>query len=121
MRRVVVAIVLTVPLAGCGWLSNTFAGIGDTFGFGGGTGGLPYRATAAKGEDPRNLIVTVPVQPTVALADFRESARFPVTRYCLSTFGTSEADWATDPATGDWAVTWTTNGALLQARCTGRA
>jgi hypothetical protein len=44
-----------------------------------------------------------------------------VTRYCLATFGTSEADWATDPATGDWAVTRTENGAVLQARCTGRA
>jgi hypothetical protein len=57
----------------------------------------------------------------VALDDLRESARFPVTRYCIANFGTSQADWALDPATGDWAVTRTENGALLQARCTGRA
>ncbi len=121
MARVALVVALTLPLAGCGWLSNAFGGIGAAFGFGGGGEGLPYRATVAKGEDPRDLIVTVPAQPTVELDAFRESARFPVTRYCLNTFGTSQADWTIDPATRDWAVTWTTNGALLQARCMGRA
>jgi len=118
--RVALAFALTLPLAGCGWLSNTFGSVGETFGFGD-DGGLPFRASADPGEDRRNLLVSVAVPATVPLEDFRESARFPVTRYCLANYGTSEADWATDPATGDWAVTRTTEGVRLQARCTGRA
>jgi hypothetical protein len=117
--RVVLAFALTLPLAGCGWLSNTFGSLGESFGFGD-DGGLPFRASVDAGEDPRDLVVSVPAPASVPLADFRESARFPVTRYCLTTFGTSEADWTTDP-TGDWAVVRTENGARLQARCTGRA
>jgi hypothetical protein len=118
--RVALALGLVLPLAGCGWLTETFGSIGEAFGFGD-DGGLPFRASVDAGEDPRDLVVAVAVPATVALADFRESARFPVTRYCIATYGTSEADWAMDPATGDWAVTRTTEGARLQARCTGRA
>ena len=118
--RVPLVLALAVPLAGCGWLSNTFGSLGESFGFGD-DGGLPFRATVDPGEDPRDLVVAVPAPASVPLADLRESARFPVTRYCLTTFGTSEADWTLDPATGDWAVTRTERGALLQARCTGRA
>ena len=65
--------------------------------------------------------MTVPVGSGVALDDFRESARYPVTRYCIANYGTSQADWVIDPQTKDWAVTFTENGALLQARCMGRA
>jgi hypothetical protein len=118
--RVALALALTLPLAGCGWLSNTFGSIGETFGFGD-DGGLPFRASVNAGEDRRDLLVSVAVPAAVPLEDFRESARFPVTRYCLTTYGTSEAAWAVDPATGDWAVVRTTEGARLQARCTGRA
>ena len=118
--RVALALALTLPLAGCGWLSNTFGSIGETFGFGD-DGGLPFRASVDPGEDPRDLVVSVPAPASVALEELRESARFPVTRYCLANYGTSEAEWVTDPATGDWAVTRTENGARLQARCTGRA
>ena len=39
--------------------------------------------------------------PGASLDDVRESARFEVTRYCLSTYGGSAADWTVDPATGD--------------------
>jgi hypothetical protein len=120
MRRAALLLALALPLGGCGWLSNTFGSVTETFGFGD-DGGLPFRASVDAGEDPRDLVVSVPVPGSVALDDFRESARFPVTRYCLTTFGTSEADWAMNPATGDWAVTRTENGARLQAHCTGRA
>ena len=60
MRRVAVVLALTVPLAGCGWLSNGFGSVSEFFGYGG-NAGLPYRATAASQDDPRNLVVTVPV------------------------------------------------------------
>jgi hypothetical protein len=120
MRRVVLAVAVALPLSGCGWLSNGFGSVSEFFGYGG-NAGLPYRATAASQDDPRNLVVTVPVGSSVALDDFRESARFPVTRYCIANYGTSQADWVIDPQTEDWAVTFTENGALLQARCMGRA
>ena len=121
MWRLALATALTIPLAGCGWIGNTFSFVGDSFGFGGGNANLPFRASASPGEDRRDLVVSVAVPTAVPLDDFRESARFPVTRYCLENFGTSEADWVTDPASVDWAVTRTTDGARLQARCTGRA
>jgi hypothetical protein len=120
MRRAALALLLTLPLAGCDWLSNSFGSIGETFGFGD-DGGLPFRARADAGEDPRDLVVSVPAPASVTLDELRESARFPVTRYCIANYGTSEAEWTMDPATGDWAVTRTENGARLQARCTGRA
>lgn len=81
---------------------------------------LPYRATLDRGEDGRDVTVTVEVAPDVPLETFRESARYPVTRYCIETYGASRADWTIDPATGDWAVTRTADTALLQARCAGR-
>jgi hypothetical protein len=120
MRRVAVALALTVPLAGCDWASNSFGSVNEFFGLGN-NAGLPYRATVSEQDDPRNLVVTVPVGSTVALDDFRESARFPVTRYCIANYGTSQADWVIDPQTEDWAITLTERGALLQARCMGRA
>lgn len=120
MRGVLLAVAAALPLSGCGWISNGFGSVSEFFGYGPDTG-LPYRATVDAQDDPRAVVVTVPVGSSVALDDFRESARFPVTRYCITNFGTSQADWAIDPQTEDWAVTFTESGALLQARCTGRA
>ena len=114
----VAALGLFLALPGCGWIGETFSGVGRAFGFGD-DGGLPFRAAARPGEDRRDLAVTVTVPASVPLEDFRESARFPVTRYCIETFGTSEADWAIDPARGDWAVARTETTAALSARCTG--
>jgi hypothetical protein len=114
MVRAALILALLVPLAGCGWIR-------DTFSFGGGDAPTLFRGSVKAGEDRRDLAVTVAVPPGATLDDFRESARFPVTRYCIETYGTSEAEWATDPTTGDWAVARTTDAALLQARCTGRA
>jgi hypothetical protein len=57
--RVALILALTLPLAGCGWLSNSFAFVGDAFGFGAGGEGLPFRATASQGDDPRDLVVSV--------------------------------------------------------------
>ena len=64
--RVVLALAMTLPLAGCGWLSNTFGSIGETFGFGD-DGGLPFRASVDAGEDRRDLLVSVPVPVCVPL------------------------------------------------------
>jgi hypothetical protein len=114
MRGPALGVLLVLPLAGCGWLGNTFS-FGD-----GAVVATPYRATVRAGEDRRDLTVTVAGAANVPLEDMRESARYAVTRYCIENFGKSEAAWATDPATQDWAVARTENGAVLEARCTGR-
>lgn len=114
----VAGLCLIVALPGCGWIGDRFTGVGRALGFGD-DGGLPFRAAARPGEDRRDLAVTVTVPASVPLEEFRESARFPVTRYCIETFGSSEADWAVNPATGDWAVARTETTAALNARCTG--
>ena len=80
---------------------------------------LPFKAKLSDLEDPRDFVVVVntPDGPA-ALADMRESARFHATRYCLRTFGASDADWSIDPATGDWAVVRTEGSATVSGRCT---
>jgi hypothetical protein len=114
----VAALGLLVALPGCGWIGDRFAGVGRAFGFD--DAGMPYRAVVRPDEDRRAVAVTVTVSPGVPLEDFRESARFPVTRYCIETFGSSEAEWTTDPASGDWAVARSETTAGLRARCASR-
>ena len=81
---------------------------------------LPYKAEITRdNEDPRNVTVRVKAGEA-SVEQVRESARFPVTRYCLTFFGASEADWTIDPATGDWAVTRDGEEMILNARCTAR-
>ena len=80
---------------------------------------LPFRAEIQRGEDRRDVAVTVRAAEA-SVEDVRESARFPVTRYCLSTFGSSAADWTVDPATGDWAFTREGENMVFTARCTNR-
>ena len=41
MRRVVLAVAVTVPLSGCGWLSNGFGSVSEFFGYGTGGEGCP--------------------------------------------------------------------------------
>lgn len=81
---------------------------------------LPYRANLTRGEDRRDVTVTVVRVGAASLEEVRESARFPVTRYCLSTYGGSEADWTLDPASGDWAFQRDGDSMIFSARCTAR-
>lgn len=114
MRGLALGLAVMVFLPGCGWLGNTFSwGDGDAV-------ATAYRASVDAGEDKRDLTVTVAVASGVPLEEFRESARYRVTRYCLSNYGMSKAEWTMDAATGDWAVTRTETAAILQARCVGR-
>jgi hypothetical protein len=110
-----IAALLALP--GCDFIGNVTSGL---FSSGPAIGVTPFRGTVDRGEDERDLTVLVEVTPDVPLDDFRESARYPVTRYCIEQFGSSEAAWETDPASGDWAVLFTERGAVLNARCTGR-
>lgn len=77
---------------------------------------LPYRTTFRAGREG-DLTVTVRSEGA-GLADLRESVRHPVTRHCIEKRGRSEADWALNPATGDWAYTADAQGNLtFTARC----
>jgi hypothetical protein len=111
-----------LALPGCGWIGDRVSGVGSGVSRALGLaddGGLPYRAAARAGEDRRDIVVTVRVPAGVPLEEFRESARFAATRYCIDTFGSSEAEWTIDPATGDWAASRTETAAALGVRCTG--
>lgn len=118
MRRLLAMAGILALVGGC----DVIGSVGDAVfpGAGGAVAPTPYRASLDRGEDPRDLTVAVEVTPDVQLVDFRESARFPVTRYCIETFGSSDAAWEMDPATEDWAVIRSGGRALLRARCTGR-
>ena len=77
---------------------------------------LPYRA-ALRADRDGTLAVSVKA-PGASVDGVRESVRYPVTRHCLLNRGSSEADWVTDAATGDWAYTTDGQGTLtFQARC----
>ena len=104
--------VLAVSLAGCSLIRpQTGEGVSAST--------LPFRASLSRGEDRRDATVTVKA-PDATLEDVRESARFQMTRYCLSVFGASDTDWAIDPATGDWAFTRDGENMIFTARCTAR-
>ncbi len=114
---------LIASLAGCGMLGgdgNGFLGLGKLFGDGGASqAGLPYRASLKRGDDRRNFTVRAEAGG-VGLAEVRESARFPATRYCIETYGSSDIDWRMDPATQDWAFSRDGQAMLFQGRCTAR-
>lgn len=110
--RVIVIGLLFLSLAGCS-LIRPFGGEGVS------ATALPFDAKLARGEDPRDVSVTVKAA-SAGVEDVRESVRFPVTRYCLSTFGASAADWTVDPVTGDWAFVRDGESMVFTARCTAR-
>jgi hypothetical protein len=80
---------------------------------------LPYRTRMTRGEDRRDIAVTVESRGA-GLDAVREAVRFEATRYCLTTWGGSGADWRIDPATGDWAYTADGTKLTFGARCTAQ-
>ena len=108
--RVLAIGILLVSLSGCSLIR-------PQDGEGVAASALPYRASIDRGEDRRDVSVTVRASGAT-VDEVRESARFPVTRYCLSTFGGSDADWTMDPVTGDWAVSREGETMIFSARCT---
>lgn len=82
---------------------------------------LPYRASLARAADDARLFAVTARAPGASLEAARESLRFEATRYCLANFGGSDVAWVRDPATGDWAVTRTSDGITATGRCIYRA
>lgn len=117
MLRGAIFLALALALTGCSGLRdrlNIFKGRDST------ERSLPYKAKLSKNKaDPRDLTITVASRGD-GLEEVRESVRFQATKYCLKTFGSSDADWQIDPETGDWAYTSSADTLTFQGRCTGR-
>lgn len=111
MRTILVGC-LIVSMAGCSLIRpQTGEGVAAS--------ALPYRASLVRGEDRRDVTVTVKAAGA-SVEDVRESVRFPVTRYCISAYGGSEAEWDIGPSTGDWAFSRDGDNMVFSARCTTR-
>ncbi|RVV97253.1 hypothetical protein EKE94_14655 [Mesobaculum littorinae] len=113
MMRAMAGLVCVAMLAGCG--------LGERVGLGAArkAASLPYSAQLDPGADPRDFAVAVKAGP-VGVDAVRESVRYPATRYCLTTFGTSDAIWRIDPQTEDWAAIRDGDRLLFGGRCTAR-
>jgi hypothetical protein len=112
MMRAVLILLLAATVAGCSTVDrlNPFSRKATA------ERQLPYRA-ALRAEQDGVLAVTVKADGAGVDA-VRESVRYPVTRHCLTNRGQSDADWVTDPATGDWAYTADASGNLtFRAKC----
>ena len=108
-------VALTLSVSGCGaggWFS-------EFFGFGRPEAGLPYRASLSRAEEPRSFVVSV-TAGDATIDEVRESARMPATRHCLETYGGSDVDWVTDPASGEWALARDGDVMVFSGRCTVR-
>ncbi|MEM7470838.1 MAG: hypothetical protein AAF340_05745 [Pseudomonadota bacterium] len=79
---------------------------------------LPFKAKLSKGE-ARGFSVSVDNEGK-DLEEVRESVRFEATKYCLGTFGGSDADWVIDPATNDWAFNQDGSRLIFNGECTAR-
>ena len=81
---------------------------------------VPYAAVLVADREDRRAFVVTTREVAVPLADLRESIRYPATRYCIKTFGASDADWTIDAATGDWASSLQDDQRVFSGRCTAR-
>lgn len=114
MLRLLLIVALFASVASCGRL-----GIGGNASSRADTDAvLPFKAKLSKGDD-RDFTVSVTHEGN-GVAALRESVRFEATKYCLLTFGGSDADWLIDPATQDWAFNQDGGKLTFQGECTTR-
>ncbi|MFY0690943.1 MAG: hypothetical protein JXR14_03375 [Paracoccaceae bacterium] len=111
--RVVISLLLMLGVAGCGLFGQNEGSRAGT------EGQLPYKAKLETGEDKRDMRISVSAG-TASVAAVRESVRFEATKYCLFKYGASDADWAIDPLTQDWAFTRSGDTLTFSARCMAR-
>jgi hypothetical protein len=113
MLRLLLILSLVASLASCGRL-----GIGNASSRADTDVALPFKARLSKGED-RAFTVSVAHKGS-GVAEVRESVRFEATKYCILTYGGSDADWLIDPATNDWAFNQDGDRLIFQGECTAR-
>lgn len=109
--RSALILLLALSLTGCSYFRRNGEGVASAE--------LPFKASITKGEDRRDFSVRVRAGGA-EVADVRESVRFPATRYCLSIFGGSDADWTIDPVTGDWAFVRDGEDMIFTGHCASR-
>lgn len=110
--RHILSFVLVLTISGCGLIRW---GDGD----GVSATALPFRASLNKGDDRRDMIISVRGGNN-GIEAVRETVRFTATRYCLPTFGGSDVDWAIDLATQDWAFSRRGDDMIFSGRCKTR-
>ncbi len=113
--KITSVVALTLSISGCG----QGGGISEFFGYDGPEAGLPYRASLSRAEEPRSFTVSVTASEAT-VDEVRESARMPATRHCLETYGGSDVNWVTDPASGEWAFARDGEFMVFSGRCTVR-
>ena len=111
MLRVALIISLALAVASCGRL-----GLGNAGKRAETENTLPFKAKLKKG-DARAFTVSV-VHKGSGVSDLRESVRFEATKYCLLTFGASDAAWEINPASNDWAFTQDGDSLIFNGECT---
>ncbi|NNK79249.1 MAG: hypothetical protein HKP40_11105 [Litoreibacter sp.] len=111
--RAFISLLLVLGVAGCGLFGQKEGSRAGT------EGQLPYKAKLSAGEDKRDVQISVSAGPASVDA-VRESVRFEATKYCLFKYGSSDADWAIDPATNDWAFSRSGDTLTFSARCAAR-
>ncbi len=79
---------------------------------------LPFKAKLSKG-DAQDFSISVDNKGK-GLDEVRESVRFEATKYCLGTFGGSDAEWKIDPATNDWAFNQDGSRLIFNGECIAR-
>lgn len=112
MARVVIMVAVMLSVASCGLLGGqrNAANRAET------ENTLPFKAKLSRGEE-RAFSVAV-VHKGSGVADVRESVRFEATKYCLLTFGGSEAEWQMDARSQDWAFTQDGDRLIFRGECT---
>ena len=104
---------LVLSVASCGRL-----GIGNAANRADAERPQPYKAKLRKGED-RAFAVSV-ANKGDGVEEVRESVRFEATKYCLLTFGGSDAEWKISPVSKDWAFTQDGDRLIFEGECTAR-
>jgi hypothetical protein len=111
MVRLVILAALIFSIAACGRL-----GLGNPAKRAETNTELPFRAKLSKGEE-RAFTVAVTHEGN-GVEEVRESVRFEATKYCLLTFGGSDAAWDIDPVTDDWAFAQDGSQLIFAGECT---
>ena len=111
MMRTLLLLVLASSVASCGLL-----GLRNPAKSAESEVALPFKAKLSRG-DGRAFSVAVSHKGN-GLEEVRESVRFEATKYCLLTFGGSDADWKIDPATDDWAFVQDGDKLIFEGECT---
>ncbi|MGI9389776.1 MAG: hypothetical protein ACR2O1_06945 [Boseongicola sp.] len=137
--RTAIFLLFCSTLAGCGGLdslsgssgmdslggSSGFDSLSGSSGFGGDGSGTPsapldFRAQLQRSNEDRHEFTVRARAGGATVGQVRESVRFQATRYCLPTFGKSDAEWTIDPDTGDWAFVRDGADMIFSGRCTAR-